>query len=254
MRRSKLSRVLSGLVLVIMALPSLLRADPLPEFTARYEISTSGFTIGESERSLRKGDNDVYLFQSSSRSSGYARFLVRDSVVERSWLMFRDTGLLPVQYYYKRSGGSREREEKVLFDWRLGKATGQANGRTWQVPLVEGALDNLVYQIAIMQRLARGERQFSLKIADDGRIKYYDIRAAGQQSVATPYGTFDTVMVARADERRDTILWCAERLAFLPVQIQHREKGGSAFVARLISLSGIVPTPVAGVDTRGAVK
>ena len=58
-------------------------------------------------------------------------------------------------------------------------------------------------------------------------MQIFRLHAAGKEKLKTSAGKFDTVEVARKDEKknRTTTFWLAPKLDYLPVQMQQTEPG-----------------------------
>jgi len=47
----------------------------------------------------------------------------------------------------------------------------------------------------------------------------------GREMVPTPLGHFETLKVQRLGDQRETTLWCAPALHYLPVRIEQENRG-----------------------------
>ena len=93
-----------------------------------------------------------------------------------------------------------------------------------------------------MSDLADEKTAFNYRIADGGKLKSYDIRIVDKEIVTTPLGKIEAIKLIRyreGENKRQTTLWCAPQLNYLPVKLEHTEKGGSVFTALLRRLKGI---------------
>lgn len=93
-----------------------------------------------------------------------------------------------------------------------------------------------------MTDLAEQKKSFTYRIADGGKLKDYDIRVIETETVTTPLGKIEAIKLIRYRKdknKRQTTLWCAPSLNYLPVKLEHTEKGGSVFTALLRRLKGI---------------
>ena len=63
----------------------------------------------------------------------------------------------------------------------------------------------------------------------------------GNERISTELGLLNTLKVRRlrAGSRRETILWCAEELGYLPVRITHREPDGTTLELRIRTATGL---------------
>ena len=114
--------------------------------------------------------------------------------------------------------------------------------KPWQLKIEQNTLDKLVYQLALMSDLADNKTLLNYRIADGGKLKDYKIKILDEEIITTPLGRINTIKLTRERVRskgRETTLWCAPALNYLPVKLEHTEKGGSIFTAVLRRLKGI---------------
>ena len=109
----------------------------------------------------------------------------------------------------------------------------------WEMDIPAGTLDKLVSQLGMMYALVRGETDITFNIADGGKLKEYRFKVIGKETLELPAGTFETVKVTRLreDKKRETFIWCAPELHFLPVRIWQREKDDADYQSDLESYS-----------------
>ena len=127
------------------------------------------------------------------------------------------------------------------FDWQKNLVSIDDKKHPWQLELEPGTLDKLVYQISLMKDLKRGIKSIDYRIADGGKLKTYHITVLGKETITTPMGHIETIKLTRHREKpsdRETTLWCAPALNYLPVKLEHIEDDTS-FTAVLRRLKGI---------------
>lgn len=86
-------------------------------------------------RSLTPQGNGVWLYRTEVNS-----FIAN---INESLVLRWDNGrVVPLRYRYRLSGMLvKDREQAIDFDWDAGVATGQYRGKSFELPLREGALD-----------------------------------------------------------------------------------------------------------------
>lgn len=216
-------------------------AADIPDFSANYQIELNGIQAGELKRSLTSEANGLRRFQSVSRAKGVFSFFKPDIIKETSVWKLDQGRVTPQQYRYQRSGGKKEKMLSMQFDWAQKQVKIDDKKHPWTLDLETGALDKLVYQISLMRDLARGIKQVDYRIADGGRLKTYKIRVLGEETISTPMGEINTVKLTRErdhDSDRETTLWCAPALDYLPVKLEHVEDDAT-FTALLRHVKGI---------------
>lgn len=228
-------KIASGLAATVLLLicGSAQANQTLPQaFSARYEVTHSGLTLGEARVEYRKLDSNHYRYSSHTRPLGIATLLLRSELREVSEGRLTSDGFRPDRYEYNRSGRNA-REIDLAFDWDRMRVIDATSGTPWKTPMPDDTLDRMVSQLQLMHDLASKEVDLSYPIADGGRIKHYQLRITGRETLQTPFGPLETLRITRSGEndRRSTTFWCAPALDYLPVRIDHREKGDNFTMA-----------------------
>jgi hypothetical protein len=213
-------------------------AAALPDFSASYELRFGSLRIGTSTISLENGAGGSYVYESRSTPIKLVSWLFSETLHETSKGTLAGTDIRPDTYHYLRSGG-KERKEQLYFDWQAMTVSNNLEDGQWKMDIPAGTLDKLASQLAMMLALREGKTEISFKIADDDKLREYRFRVVGQETLALPAGTFDTVKITklRDNKKRETFLWCAPALNYLPVRIWQREKDDTEYLSELESFS-----------------
>jgi hypothetical protein len=91
----------------------------------------------------------------------------------------------------------------------------------------------------MMLALGEGKTEVTFNIADGGKLKEYRFKVLGRETLELPAGRFDTVKITklRDNKRRETYIWCAPELNYLPVRIWQREKDEAVYQSDLESFT-----------------
>lgn len=222
-------QVFSILVLFVAGILNAAGIEPPAPFEAEYVLYSRGFEVAHISRLLEQTPDGTYILSSDSKTVGMASLFRDDRIHERSRWQLSESGMQPLEYVYDHSGSRRNRQVQIDFDWDNHKVRMEINNDHWQMDLEPGTLDKLLYQLALMHDLSQnGQQQTRYKVADGGRIREYDFKPLGSERVETPMGKFDAVKMARhrSDSDRETVIWCAEELGYLPVKVVHTEPDG----------------------------
>jgi len=216
---------LSFAALMLIPVMEVCRAENPPEqlpepFTGVYSFSKDGIVVGETVRTLTRIDEQRFLFKSVSHATGLQAWMIKGRLVEQSEWVNHNGRPRPVAYRYDRTGGSRERHVRVTFDWKKSTVINSVSGHSWHMAVPGETMDKLLYQLALTMDLANGEQVAEYPIADGGRLKRYRFMVIGNEMLPTPLGRFKTVKVQRLGDQRETTLWCAPALHYLPVRIE----------------------------------
>ncbi len=192
--------------------------QPAP-YTAEYTVHANGFKIGELQRSLQPGEDDTWVLESTLYTTGLVALFKRDKLTERSVWRNREKLLQPIDYLYHYSGRSRERLERVEFNWEKREITSTRDGESKRLPLRKGVLDKLMFEVALRRDLATGAKHIEYRVADRGEIRTYVFDVVGEEQLVTSIGKLDTIKVTKGE----TTFWCAPALDYLMVQIVKQE-------------------------------
>lgn len=233
-------------ILFLLILPQGLWAQDIPDFSANYLVKINGLQAGELKRTLETNSDGTRLFSSSSQAKGVFAFFKPDLVEEQSLWQKKADHIQTIQYIYQRSGGKKPKFMQLDFNWNNNTLSIDDQKQPWSLELKPNTLDKLVYQLSLMSDLSSDATELTYQIADGGKLKTYRIEILGTETVTTPLGKIEAIKLKRHRDKpkdRQTILWCAPSLGYLPVMLEHTEKGGSVFTAELRKLKGI--------DTKG---
>lgn len=199
-------------------------ADPTP-FRAVYRADYKGIPVSATGiRELQRTENNEFLFTSSAKS-----FFA--SVSEQS--LFRwDGRAIPLEYQYIRKGIGKNRNETVAFNWQ--DNTAGYLDRTHAI--VPGTLDKLLYQIQMREDLLSASGgdtwpDMHYQIADRRRVRNFDFKVVGEETIHTNIGEFNTIKAIRGreDQERKTTLWLTPDFGYLLVRLQQIEGDNDGF-------------------------
>jgi hypothetical protein len=234
--------MLRKVITFLLLMPLTIAAQELPDFSANYQVMLNGIQAGDLKQRLSTNADGSRKFTSATQAQGLFAFFKPDLVEEISTWTMVDNKIQPRHYLYQRSGGKKDKYLKLDFNWQSQQLSIDDKNYPWQLALEPHTLDKLVYQLALMMDLDKGKNQYNYRIADGGKIKTYTIDVINEETVTTPLGKIKTIKLKRLrDEtsKRQTVLWCAPALNYLPVKLEHTEKDGTVFTANLRRLKGI---------------
>lgn len=232
--------------LVLLCMSSTAFAQNLNDYSAKYEIEMNGLQAGELTQQLETLTDGLHRFRSATKAKGVIAVFRRDTVKETSLWTLSSQQIKPRQYLYQRNGGKKDKYLRMDFDWRTNSVHIDDKVHPWDLEIESDTLEKHVYQVQLRLDLLKNPEQstFNYLIADGGRIKHYQIARLEQETISTPLGQIDTVKFKRqrdrdSDKDRETTLWCAPELNYLPVKLEHIEKDGTKFTAVLRRIEGL---------------
>ena len=201
---------------------------PLLEYVAEYEASANGLAASAT-RSLSKIDENSYRLSNSLKASIAGQTLA--TLDQASEVTIQGSRILPLNYSYQLSGISRA-SHAIFFNWDAEVALSTEDDESWQLPLKEGVMDQLSYQLAIRQALidtTEDETTFSFEIVDGDAIEMQEYRLVGEEDISTPLGELSTLRLERvreASDERVTEIWLAQDWDFLLTRIEQLNNSG----------------------------
>lgn len=215
-------KLLSALAALMLGLEVRAADAPLGELNLVYAVQYAGFSAGEADITLKpEGEAGCYRYDTRTRPTGfvkalfgspnqYSRFCVADGVVRS-------------QRYESVLEDDDEQSYRLDFDYARRMVTDE-NGRVREIPAE--AVDSFSLQQAVRLWVAKHAKDVDPPIArftmvDRKNLTYYQLRIAGRETIRTPAGPFDTILLERIDHP-DKIgrFWLAESRDWMPVRIE----------------------------------
>jgi len=194
--------------------------------------------VARTSISLSTTGNNRWLYQSNSEPTGFLASMLGIAIAQQSEWTWHD-GVKTLTYRYDRSG--KEKHVHMIFDWQQMKVTNIINGDPWTMQIPEATQDKLGISLALMAHLAQSETDTSFPVADGGRLKTYDYKILGKESIDTALGKINTIAVSRnkrgRSKAREAKLWLAPDLGYLLVRMEKPDKDGDVVVLKIESLN-----------------
>ena len=204
-------------------------ADGLPvtPYQARYEVYASGFSIGEATITLAATGPGAYQMTSDVRPNGLVALLASGRIHEQVSGEIREGAIQPGQYERLLETGKKSDHMQLKFDWSAGQVQARNNADQATLPLAPGVVDPLSLQLVVMKDLQRGQTPSQYSLVDRTEIKSYQIRNQGRETLDTPLGKLNTVLINQytPGKTRMTTFWVAPDLQYLPVRIMQEKDG-----------------------------
>lgn len=210
-----------------------------PLFSAEYTIYAKGIPIGQWTQKLTQIEKDKFMLVSQGKTNSFIGFIIDLSIQESTIFTQKEDRVYPLKYVHQQTG-LKTRQEEIQFDWTKKVARSVFNEKVKEIPLTDNTVDKLLYQILLMQALKQGKQHFHYKVVDKEKIKIYKPVFLGEEQIETGMGTFTALKYERSstNKKHRTTLWCSPNLSYLPIQVEHSDKG-DVFKMVLNSVQGL---------------
>jgi hypothetical protein len=209
-------------------------------FNASYSVSKSGLTLGEMRTSLTyQGSN--YRYYKTSKATGLVSWLSGDKISENATGSFQGNSLKPATYLYHHTSKRKDRKDQFKFiSPRLVK--GAYKDETYNIQVPHGTLDRATLELALARDVLAKKKKLTYSVVEKGKVKTYNLHRQGIEKVkiSGKEYTVEKLLVVRKDSKRKTTFWLAKELGYMPVKINHVEKG-DAIVTSLKWIKFITP-------------
>ena len=218
---------------IFLISPSVVALEP---FKVTYNIYKGPLKVGAISRNLRIKDDGQYTFTSRMESKGFAKFLSGSLLLETSKGAIIKGKIIP--HTYLRETDKPDKNYELNFDRKNNfvKRIDYAEG--YEEILKEDTFDKLSYQAQMMMDLGSILKEdLKYDIASQKKIVTYNVTFIKEKKISTPIGKFKTLVVNRKDPNssKETTVYCAEDLDWLPVRIEHTDKKGRSMAAKIAS-------------------
>ena len=227
---------------VVMALalaaPCIALADeaPLAPFHAEYVALRNGDALGRTTLELSDNRDGTWTLRSETRGTSGLAKLAGIHIVETSRFRWHDGRPEAIEYSYRQDSAIKNRTRHASF--ANGEAAVEEGGQTFRYAIVPGLIDRHAVTLAIATDLKRNAPTFDYKVAVKDHVEDMRYERGGNETLDVPAGHFDTVLMRRVgepgtDRKRVARSWFAEKLGWLPVEIEQSEKKGDTITLKL---------------------
>ena len=193
----------------------------LQPYSAQYQTTARGMALKLNRKLEENGDGSFTL------TNGGKIMVV--GFHEMSVFSTEGTAILPKSYVYQGTGLINRRRE-VHFTPGSDIIRSLYKEQWYELPYKEGTLDRMSQQEQVRLFLLNDptpKEDINITVADGKRIKDYQLRYVGEETLDTPIGSLETLHFERVhdDPDRKSDTWVAPSLDYLMVKTVHVEDG-----------------------------
>lgn len=194
-------------------------AADLTPFSATYVLNIDG-RKGSATRTLSQNGN-AFTYQVSARAAGIA------TANQNAIFSLSGGRVRPSQASLSYRVAGIGRTHTIRFSGASVVSSYKGNAVT--LPASSNTYDDLSLEAQIRQELLNNKFSGVYNLVKKDRVERVQFRRAGNFTVSTPAGSYNTVRIDRVhdDNDRVTRFWLAPDLNYLPVQVSQIEDGKS---------------------------
>lgn len=198
--------------------------NPLKPFSVEYIVKQDQEIIARTYISLQRIGDNRWRYHSNSVPTGWLATMLGVEVTQESEWTWNDH-IVTHRFRYDRGG--KEKHVHLIFDWEQMKVTNVINGDPWHMKIPPGTQDKFSINLALMAHLSQGETDISFPVADGGKLKTYDFKVLGKETINTALGQLNTIKLSRNKRGRtgrQATLWLSPELGYLLVKMEKADK------------------------------
>lgn len=192
-------------------------------FTAKYTAILDGSPVrGSAIRQLSYLPNGQANFSFTARVN-LASLLEESQFNWNACTPVPDTYIRSLRVFIRNKKQSLDFDhQKLVVNYQYGKKSGQAK-------MPGNTFDRISMQLALRCDLIKGNSNGRYTVFDRNKLKTYQFKVLGKETIDTPIGKLETTKVelVRENKDRQTLLWFSNNHNFLLVKLQQNESSSS---------------------------
>ncbi|CAA0121827.1 Uncharacterised protein [BD1-7 clade bacterium] len=225
-------------VVITMLLTSTLAAgEPFNSYRAVYIVNYGPLNLGKAHYNLQKADGgDLKLVFDSKLEL----LLLNDKRHITSEFRISDDQLIPLTFSQDRKGTGKDYREEIAFAHHEESVDTLYSSKKKRLKLEHPTFDPLNAQVKMRLDLSREAslpQRLEYTMVLENKFDSYAFKYVGEETLTIDGIDYRTVKfeVDRKDKRKNTWLWFAKDLDYLPIKLEHRQKNREAASMTLIS-------------------
>lgn len=216
----------------------------LSPYTAIYEGKFSG-ARADTHTTLSAGESGRMEFRSVAKARGFARMFKRDPIIEYTQFEEVDGRFRPIEYQYQFNQSGSKRNSWIKFNREDMVARSMYKTETVELEIGADHVDRTLELLVVRADLMAGRSLDKYPYIDRNTLREAAYEKLGTETIKTEAGEFETVKYRRqrVGSRRSAIIWFAPELEYLPVQMQHFNKGKASgtVILKHYALGSVTP-------------
>ncbi|MGB0894706.1 MAG: DUF3108 domain-containing protein [Parashewanella sp.] len=210
---------------------------PLVPHTAEYRVfyGDKSIDLGKARFQLQlNGDRFLYQFDSA-----LSLLALSDKRHVTSEFSVSKHHIFPIRYFHDRTGFGSDYQEQIVYLKQQGNIISRYKGDTKKYPYAPNLFDSMSLLMQLRLDLMYGKGELKYKLLKGKKIDDYQFKVLNQNTIKLASNSYNTVKleVVRKSKKRQTYIWLAPELGYLPIKVSHYKKGDKQLEIQLINQS-----------------
>lgn len=194
-------------------------------FTAHYQVTQSGQSMGTATVTLRSNGDDTWTLTKDSEGTGGLAALLGASTREASTFRWRGDVPEALRYDYRARIAGKKKQRTLGVDWATHTVTVDEGKGANTYTATPGLVERNTLPLALGVALANGQAAPTLPVAVRQKVETERFAVTGKETVTVPAGSFTAERVERSDADKDFTAWYVPDRYPLPVKLTQRDGG-----------------------------
>ncbi|MCL1076844.1 DUF3108 domain-containing protein [Parashewanella spongiae] len=232
---SRIVQYLFIITLLILSSSAFATLSPLLPQTAEYRVLYGSIDLGKARYTLDK-INDQFNYKFESELS---LLVLSDRREVSSEFVVTNDHVNPIRFFHEREGTGSDYQAQLVFLKSQEKVYGKYKHEKLEFNYANDLYDILSVQVQLRLDLANKKEDLNYKIIKSNKISDYQFNIVGTEVININQRNYQTIklMVERKKKKRQTLIWLAPELAYLPVKLTHSKKGKKQLEVQLLNSS-----------------
>jgi hypothetical protein len=226
---------LTAAMMLLISLPSYALIN---SYTATYEIIKYEIRVGTIERVFQRKLNNSYVLTSTTKPYGIGKFFTRQHRIQTSTGQINLDRVIP--FGYQNEEDSKAKSYSLAFENSTHTMVSKQLGGTSQMQYSGDLYDPLSYQLQLRVDMHNPSMdKFNYQVYKRNKTKALDFVSVSTGTLSTAVGKLNVKILLRqgSSNKKQTKIWAASELGYLPVKIINIEKDGEEISIKLLQIA-----------------
>ena len=206
------------------------------DFNAVYDAKIKQ-AKGELTAELITNEDGTYSYEMTTYATGIWKMFANGMISEKSIFKKENNQLIPIKYNLDNS--IKGFKSEINFDFKNNKINGYYKERIIDLVFEEEMIDRVLLKLDIINSVKENHTLTTLKVLDKDKIEKVEVESTLElETITVPFGEFVCIKVrhSKVDSDKESILWLAKELKYIPIKLVQMESGKTNFTAELKEL------------------